>query len=161
MDNTRVCSRCTTRSRSSSIHKTLAYARCRCHRLFEKKHDSMAKVSTALHIPEPISSLHGQLRSDLSTFSQSISTASHLSPSMPSVIQSPIAIKSDRQTSLPSICEQQSLVADFSTSVVVSDYSNGYSNLGAQATKTTQKMNSQSLTALEKLSLPKLLPLSR
>ena len=162
MDNTQVCSRCkkvNTRTRGTSIHKTLAYARCRCHRFSNKRHDSIEVSSTCiLNIPEP--------KSDSSTDSQSVvksvvSTVSHLSPSTHSVqtaqsiTTSDHTCSSDQQITLPRICERQSLVADLSTSTDL--YSNGYSNLGTLVTKGTQ-MNAQSVTALEKSSLPKLLP---
>lgn len=164
MDNTHVCSRCkkvATRGRSTSIHKTLAYTRCRCHRFSRKNQESVAQVScSSIHdIPEP--------QPDSSTNSRSVaSTASHLSPATSISIHSvnqrqSIRTTTDPQITLPRIIERPSLVADLSTVVVATDLcSSGCSNLETLVTKSAQ-INIQSATALEKSSLPKLLPQQR
>lgn len=157
MDNTHVCSRCkkvAMRARGTSIHKTLAYTRCRCHR-FSK--ESMAQVSSILvNAPEPKPDSSTNLRSVLGTASHFISPSIHSDSQRQSVYTTS---RSDRQITLPRIVERPSLAADFPPVVVATDI-NGYSDLETQVIHGSQ-VNAPSATALEVSSLPKLLPRSR
>lgn len=155
MDNTQVCSRCkkvATRARGISIHKTLAYTRCRCHRFSKKHQDSMAQVSSILNnIPEQ--------KPDLSTGLQGVLGTSRLSPSTHGVRhRQSISTISDQQINLPRILERPSLVADRSTVapvVATGLCGNGCRNVDTQVTKGAQ-VNVQSATTPEKSTLPRL-----
>ena len=157
MDNNHVCSRCkkvAIRARGTSIHKTLAYTRCRCHRFSKTNQESMAQVSSVLiNIPEPKPDSYTNVRSVLCTTSHFISPSIHRDSQRQSVHTTS---RSDRQITLPRIFERPSLVADFPPVVVATDI-NGYSNLETQGSQ----VNAPSATALETSSLPKLLPQSR
>ena len=138
MNNTHVCSRCKKLAiKSTSIHKTLAYARCRCHRLLKKEDCST------------------ELKSDNPTNSQYVlSTSSRFSSATQSTIQSQSTpIKSDLSVTFPPIDKRHSVVGDLSATA---DYSDKCSDLDTEVTK----VNSKSPTTLEKL-LPDLQPLSR
>lgn len=122
-DTTPCCSKCKKagiRLESTSIHKTLAYSRCRCHRSFryKNKQHSLPSVSTPLGIPESISILAPKVtllhkRSESCTSSQIFATTTD-QPSLTTSThnRSRTRRSCDDQLTLPPIdLKQGSLVA--------------------------------------------------
>ena len=178
-ESTQSCSKCkkaTIRQESTSIHNTLAYSRCRCHRSFRYKNRQpfMPSASASHGVPESISILAPKLTTlpkrsvtCRSTSSQVFpSTTNHSSLTTHSGSQSRETSITDSQFTLPLIdTKQRSLVA-----LSESDNSQSGGNISSASvtlasTRTTPNTNpqllSESSATLVKSFPPRLLQQSR
>lgn len=174
IDTTRICSKCkkmATRSESMSIHNTLAYTRCRCHRLFRYQNNrhSMSRVSITPSIPGSINIsasnvIMQEKRPDSSRYSQCVAKNCPSSPTRNiSQTESQITATSVSELALPPIERQHLQVTSLSASAVTTDCSAGYSN-SIKFMKLAPKINAQlslESTVTSKPSLPRLPQLSR
>lgn len=178
-ESTQSCSKCrraTVRQESTSIHNTLAYSRCRCHRSYRYKNRQpfMPSASTSHGMPESISVLAPKLTvlpkrsvTCRSTSSQVFpSTTNHSSLTTHSGSRSRETSVIDSQFTLPLIdTKQRSLVA-------LSEPDNGQSSgnissatITLASTRTPPNANpqllSESSATLVKSFPPRLLQASR
>ena len=163
-DCTQSCSKCkkaTIRPERTSIHNTLAYSRCRCHRSFiHKKRQPFMPSATSLGMPGSISILAPKLtiRSETCTSSQVFpNTTNNLSLTTHS--GSRPKETSGSQFTLPLIdIKQQSLVA---LSESDDDHSAGNNNISSASvilasTRIIQSTNPQSSASVVKSFPPRL-----
>lgn len=124
MESTYTCSKCkketSNKQENVSIHKTLAYSRCRCHRSFSYQNkQSVSRVSTSASIPGPINILPANKmmlqtnQSDLHV-SKSHMNATHVHHQLPVDNCGLMTEASDSELLLPPIYKQRALVAEFS-----------------------------------------------